>query len=130
MISKLKNNQQLAEFIRFCVVGVLCTLIDAAIFYTIELISCYQLALISGYCISLIVNYFLTVCWTFKVRPSKRNLAGVVSVHLFNLFVIRMGLMYVFIYMIGLVENMAYIPTLIISVILNFILIKWIIGKM
>ena len=129
MISKLKSNRKLAEFIRFCAVGALCTLIDAVIFYAVEFVASYQLALVSGYCFSLIVNYFLTIYWTFRVRPSKRNVAGLVGAHLFNLFVVRMGLMWLFIHVIGLAENVAYLPNLFISVILNFILIKWIIGK-
>ena len=82
-----------------------------------------------GFSFGILLYYFLTIYWTFRVRPSKRNVAGLVGAHLFNLFVVRMGLMWLFIHVIGLAENVAYLPTLFISVILNFILIKWIIGK-
>lgn len=127
MINELKNSKRLAEFIRFCAVGALCTFIDAAIFYTVGLFACYQLALVSGYCLSLVINYFLTIYWTFKVKPTKKNLAGLVGAHLFNLFVIRMGCMWLFIHMIGFTENVAYVPTLLISIVLNFMLVKWVV---
>lgn len=123
-IKSLKNNVHFMEFIRFCTVGVLCTVIDASLFYLIKLAFCYQMALSIAYIISLIINYYLTTYWTFKVKPSKKNFVGIVSVHLFNLFVVRMGLMWFFISYCHLSENLAYIPTLMLSVMVTFVLIR------
>lgn len=123
-INKIKREPHLIEFIRFCIVGALCTGIDAVIFYAVGLFTCYQIALITGYCTSLMINYFLTVYWTFRTQPSKKNLGGVVAAHLFNLFIVRIGLMWMFIHWCGLSDNIAYIPTLAISVIINFFLVK------
>lgn len=120
----IKKHQLVIEFIRFCIVGVLCTGLDAAIFYTVGHIVCYQVALVSGYCISLVANYFFTIYWTFKIKPSKRNIVGIIVAHLFNLFVVRMGLMWLFIDLCGMTNNLAYVPTLVISVIVNFGLVK------
>lgn len=120
---------KLQEFIRFCSVGVLCTAIDAAIFYAVRMVASYQLSLVCGYVISLIVNYLLTVYWTFKVQPNYKNLIGIVSAHLFNLFVVRLGLMYAFVEMMALNDQIAYLPTLLISVVTNFIIIKFVVNK-
>ena len=128
-IKSLKNNVHFMEFIRFCTVGVLCTVIDASLFYLIKLAFCYQMALSIAYIISLIINYYLTTFWTFKVKPSKKNFIGIVSVHLFNLFVVRMGLMWLFVSYYRLSENLAYLPTLVLSVMVTFVLIRMVVRR-
>lgn len=124
------SHDAVKELIRFCIVGVVCTLLDSAIFYMVRLFAPYQVALVSGYLLSLIANYFLTVYWTFKTKPSKGNAIGIVAAHLFNLFVVRMGLMYCFVELMGISDKIAYIPTLLISVITNFIIIKFIVNRL
>ena len=89
---KIIHNLYQQQFIRFCLVGGLCTGIDAVIFYAVRMIASYPVALTCGYLISLIVNYFLTVKWTFHSTPNTKNAIGVFAAHLFNLFVVRMGL--------------------------------------
>lgn len=117
------------EFVRFCMVGALCTAIDAGLFYLTKLLFCYQIALTTAYIVSLVVNYYLTTYWTFKVKPSKKNFIGIVSVHLFNLFVVRMGLMWLFVSYYRLSENLAYLPTLVLSVMVTFVLIRIVVKK-
>ena len=124
------RDKRLQEFIRFCIVGAICTGIDAAIFYIFRMFASYQVSLVSGYILSLIVNYFLTVFWTFKVDSNVKNLIGIVSAHLFNLFVVRMGLMFLFVDIIGINDKIAYIPTLLISVITNFIIVRLVVNKL
>ncbi len=90
MISRIKellSRKEVQQFIRFCIVGGICAIIDAAIFYVVRLFAPYQVALISGYLISLCVNYLLTVYWTFRTESSVLNLVGIVGAHMFNLFV-------------------------------------------
>lgn len=125
---KLFRGKWLYEFVRFCIVGVLCTILDYVIFCVVNKFAPYQVALVSGYLISLVVNYYLTILWTFKAKLSKRSFGGIVTVHLFNLFVIRMGLMLIFVEYVGIKEQLAYIPTLCISVPANFIIIKLLIN--
>lgn len=125
----LKYNRY-GEFIRFCIVGVICTGIDAAIFYAVRSFAPYPIALVSGYVLSLIVNYFLTIYWTFRSKPNAKNAIGVVAAHMFNLFVVRMGLMYVFVDILAINDRIAYIPTLMISVVTNFIIVKFVINKL
>ena len=129
MIDKLKqiyeSNPKYAEFLRFCIVGVISTAIDAAIFYVVRLFAPYQVALVSGYCLSLIVNYLLTVYWTFRRKPSASNLFGVIAAHMFNLFVVRMSLMWIFVSLMQIPDSIAYIPTLLISMVTNFLVVRF-----
>lgn len=75
-----KCNIRTRELIRFCVVGIICTAIDAGIYYGLKRLVDYRLALISAYCLSLIVNYLLTVFWTFKQRIYNRLLLNILYV--------------------------------------------------
>lgn len=124
------SNDNLRQFVRFCIVGGLCTSLDAIIFYCVNKIAPYQIALVTGYLLSLVVNYFLTIYWTFQNKPSRANLIGIVAAHLFNLFVIRMSLMTLFCNAAGLNERIAYIPTLGISIITNFLIIRLVVNKL
>ena len=130
LLELYKKNVKIREFVRFCIVGGVCTALDSAIFYTVRLFAQYQVALVSGYLLSLIANYFLTVYWTFQSKPSTKNAIGIVAAHLFNLFVVRMGLMHLFVDMMNISDKIAYIPTLLISVVTNFLIIKLIVNTL
>ena len=123
-IKELFTQKETLQFIRFCIVGGTCAMIDAAIFYVVRLFAPYQVALVSGYLISLCVNYLLTVYWTFQTQSSVRNLVGIVGAHMFNLFVVRMGLMTLFVELIGLSDSIAYLPMAVISAVTNYLVIR------
>lgn len=113
------------EFLRFCVVGGVCTLLDAFIFYVLNLLTgIYQLALVCGYVLSLVLNYFMTIYWTFGVKATAGNAVGVVAAHLFNLFVVRMGLMAMMVGCAGMDARVAYLPVVCVSVLTNFYIIR------
>lgn len=119
------NCQRLREFIRFCIVGTISSGIDAIVFYTVNTFTVYQVALILGYLTGLIFNYIFTIYWTFGQKPSTMNAVGVVSAHLINLFIIRMGLMWLFVSSLDMSEKIAFIPTMIISVIANYLMVRF-----
>lgn len=124
-LSSIFHKPQVQEFIKFCVVGVLCTAIDAAIFFALHEWLGYQIALICGYILSLSVNYILNIYWSFKEKPSVKNAVGLVSAHLFNLFVVRMSLMWLFVNILELSDSLAYIPMLAISMVTNFFIVRF-----
>ena len=123
-VKKIISHNETQQFIRFCIVGGVCAMIDAAVFYVVRLFAPYQVATISGYLISLCFNYFLTVYWTFKTAPSVHNLVGIIGAHMFNLFVVRLGLMWLFVEFFELDDSIAYIPMAIISAVTNFLVIR------
>lgn len=120
----------LRQFIRFCIVGVMCTGIDMFTFYIVHSFTNYQVAIVCGYTLSFFINYFLTVFWTFQSRSNIKKLMGMVLTHLFNLFMVRMGLMHLFVNIFSLNENIAYMLTLVISVVSNFIIIKIVVNRL
>ncbi len=128
LIEKVKKLLE-KEFIRFVIVGTLATAIDAGVFYLVRLFAPYQVAMITGYLLSLIVNYILTVRWTFKKKPSVNNAIAVVAAHLINLFIVRMSLMKFFVGYVGLEDKIAYLPTLVISVAINFFMVKFAVNR-
>lgn len=123
------RQEEMRQFVRFCVVGGTCALIDAAIFYAVRLVAPYQVALVSGYLLSLCVNYLLTIYWTFKTRSSVTNLVGIIGAHLFNLFIVRMGLMWLFVEVLGLHDSVAYLPMAFISAVTNYLVIRAVVKR-
>ena len=123
-IKELLGHKEMRQFVRFCIVGGICAMIDAAIFYVVRLFAPYQVALVSGYLLSLCVNYLLTVYWTFHTKPAALNFVGIIGAHMFNLFVVRMGLMLLFVEVLGLKDTIAYIPMAVISAVTNYIVIR------
>lgn len=64
------NNPKLQEFIKFCVVGGLCTAIDSMVFYATYSFVGYKMALIFGFSLSIVVNYLLNIKWSFRSNCS------------------------------------------------------------
>jgi len=120
----LNDSSKLHQFLRFCIVGIICTGIDAGVYYSLYRWTGYQMAMICGFFLSLSVNYLLNTYWSFQQKPSIRTAIGVFTAHCLNIFVVRMALMWFFIHLMGLDEGVAFVPTLIISVITNFLLIR------
>lgn len=56
-----------------------------------------------------------------------KNAVGLIGANLFNIFVVRMSLMWAFTSIYCLEEGIAFIPTLIISVFTNFIIVRYIV---
>lgn len=117
------------EFLRFSIVGGVCTLIDVGIFYLSYSSLGYRLAIIAGFAVSVGVNYILNIYWSFKEKPTVKNAIGLLMVHLLNIFVIRITLMWIFVDHIMLPESVAYIPTILISVITNFIIVRFVVKR-
>ena len=61
--------------------------------------------------------------------PSIQNLVGVVGAHMFNLFVVREGLMWLFVEVFEIDDSIAYIPMAIISAVTNFLVIRFVVRK-
>lgn len=117
-------NVTIKQFVKFVTVGCICTFTDMMLFYAVRTFLSYQVSMIIGYLSSLALNYLLTIYWTFETTSSAKNALAIVCAHLMNLFVIRMGLMYMFVQFASLNDRIAFIPTLVLSSILNFFIIK------
>lgn len=129
IIREILKDAKLQEFIRFCIVGVICTLIDAAVFYSLHVIYGYRFALICGFIMSVSVNYILNIKWSFKKKVTLKNAVGVMSAHCFNIFVVRMLLMWIMVEITNLTDGIAFVPTLGVSMIINFFVIRYIVNE-
>ncbi len=123
------GNPKVHEFIRFCIVGVICTAIDAGIFYATRELTGYRIAMVCGFTLSLSVNYVLNIYWSFNAKPTLKNAIGMLAAHCFNIFVVRMALMWMFVEYFCIDESIPYIPTLLISIITNFIILRFIVKR-
>lgn len=128
IISKLSGKS--VEFLKFCIVGVLCTTIDASVFYCTHIYIGYQNAIIFGFLISITINYLLNVLWSFHRKPSLYSVLGVVAANCFNIFVVRLTLMWLFINYASLSEAIAFIPTLLISIFTNFLIVRFLVNRL
>lgn len=124
MIQLSLINIQTRKFIKFCVVGIICTVIDACVYYALYRLTGYRIAMVGGFVLSLGFNYLLNTFWTFRQHLAAKTAVGVIIAHCFNIFVVRMGLMWIFISWCYLTESIAYIPTLIISVVTNYLIVR------
>lgn len=125
LIRLYQESTKVQEFVKFCIVGFLCTIIDGAGFYATRTLVGYQAAMIIGWTVSIAVNYFLNVRWSFRSKPTLKNAFGLIGANLFNILVVRMSLMWFFINVCYMTDSMAFIPTLAISVITNFIIVRF-----
>ena len=125
----IKDYKKIQEFIKFCVVGVVCIAIDSTVFYILHNWTGYRIAIVSGSACGLVFNYFANVLWSFKQETSIKNAVGIIVAFIVNIFIVRFSLMWLFINIAGLNEGVAFIPTLIISVITNFFFVRYIVYK-
>lgn len=114
------------SLVRFCEVGGLCAFIDWATFTALCTIVPYRLAVVAGFAVSFVVNYWLTAKWTFKKEMSTQKFAGMLGAHLINLFVVRMGVLYILVELVAIEESVAYIPTLIIAALTSYLMVKYV----
>ncbi len=63
------------QFIRFVIVGAVCTIINYAVFFSLHslLQVNYTLASAIGYCVGLVFGYLLNRNWTFKLQRSEQD---------------------------------------------------------
>ncbi len=126
ILSKVINDSHFREFIKFGIVGFLCVAIDAGTFYILNDITGYRLAIVFGSALGLIFNYILNICWSFRAKPTFKNAFGVLIAYFINIYIVRFGLMKLFVDIFFLSDTIAYIPTLIISVISNFFIVRFV----
>jgi putative flippase GtrA len=118
-------NKRQNEIIKFCIVGTMSALIDFAVYNVVLFFSSYLVSVMAGFVLSWLFNYYLSSCWTFNEKPTRLNFIGLLSAHLFNLLVVRLGVIYIFVDLLNIHPRIAYIPTLMISAIVSYFLARF-----
>lgn len=116
------NSTTLREAIRFCIVGVLATIVHYGIYLLLKGVINVSVAYTFGYVISFIGNFVLTNVYTFKTQATAKKGIGFVICHVIN-YLLHIGLLNVFIWM-GVPSSLAPIPVYCIVVPVNFLLVR------
>ena len=116
------NSTTLREAIRFCIVGVLATIVHYGIYLLLKGVINVSVAYTIGYVISFIGNFVLTNVYTFKTQATAKKGIGFVICHVVN-YLLHIGLLNVFIWM-GVPSSIAPIPVYCIVVPVNFLLVR------
>lgn len=116
------NSTTLREAIRFCIVGVLATIVHYGIYLLLKGVINVSVAYTIGYVISFIGNFVLTNVYTFKTQATAKKGIGFVICHVIN-YLLHIGLLNVFIWM-GVPSSLAPIPVYCIVVPVNFLLVS------
>ena len=97
---QLRQKEGTAQFLRFCINGVIAASIHYGIYYLLQLWTDVNIAYTAGYLISFVYNFIATNYFTFHTHPTWKNFVGFAGSHgvnyflhivLFNLFLFRAG---------------------------------------
>lgn len=116
------NSTTLREAIRFCIVGVLATIVHYGIYLLLKGVINVSVAYTIGYVISFIGNFVLTNVYTFMTQATAKKGIGFVICHVIN-YLLHIGLLNVFIWL-GVPSSLAPIPVYCIVVPVNFLLVR------
>lgn len=116
------NSTTLREAIRFCIVGVLATIVHYGLYLLLKGVINVSVAYTIGYVISFIGNFVLTNVYTFKTQATAKKGIGFVICHVIN-YLLHIGLLNVFIWL-GVPSSIAPIPVYCIVVPVNFLLVR------
>lgn len=133
-IHDILSNQKIREFIRFCVIGVVATLIHYGIYYAlikgahIEGELWINVAYTIGFVISWCCNLWLTAHFTFKTTVSVKRGVGFAVSHGIN-YLLHLGFLNLFLWM-GISATIA--PWLVFCCVIpiNFILVRTVFKKL
>lgn len=127
-IEPKRQNTRLEEFFRFCIVGVVATMIHYGVY--LALVNAIQieknwwtnLTYTIGYLVSWFCNLFLTARFTFQERVSMKRGFGFALCHGVN-YVLHLFFLNLFIWM-GMLKQWAPIPVYGIVVPINYVLVR------
>lgn len=120
----MEKKTVIGEFVRFGIVGGVCTLLHYGLYYVLQLAINVNIAYTLGYALSFIANFYLTSWFTFGTSPSWKKLFGMGGAHTVN-YVLHIVLLNLFI-RLGIAQEWAPIPVFAIAIPVNFILVRFV----
>lgn len=122
IISRFES-KSLGQVVRFGIVGVAATAIQAVLYQVLVGWLRAELANAIAYVVSFIFNYVASTRFTFRVKSSARKGAGFLLSHLIN-FTLQTLILHLSIFL-GLTERWAMVPMFVITVPVNFLLVRF-----
>ena len=120
----MKKKRIINEFIRFGIVGGLCTVLHYGIYYLLQLYINVNIAYTLGYVLSFMANFYLTSYFAFGTTPSWKKLIGMGGAHAVN-YALHILLLNLFL-RIGISQEWAPIPVFAIAIPVNFLLVRFV----
>lgn len=121
------DRKTIGEILRFCIVGVVATVIHYVVYLLLKQWMLQVVAFAIGYIVSFIANFFMTARFTFRKEATARKGAGFLVAHIIN-FILQTSLLQLFLWL-GVNENYAPIPVYCIAVPINFLLVRHVFRK-
>lgn len=123
----LFRSKSVTQFVRFGIVGTICTLVHYGIYLCLHILLGANIAYIVGYLSSFVLNFYMTAYFTFNTKPSVSKLIGMVGAHGIN-FLLHIILLNVFL-KFGISETIAPIPVLLVVIPINFLLVRFVFNR-
>ena len=117
------EKERVGEIIRFAVVGVVATIIQAAVYWLLVGWINYAIANTTAYLVSFLFNYVASTRYTFRVRSTAKRGAGFAFSHLVNYLLQTLILTAAI--ACGIDKRWALIPMFAICVPVNFVLVRF-----
>ena len=129
MINRLDEQQRekLGEIVRFGIVGIVATLIQAGTYCLLVGVLNYVVANTIAYIVSFIFNYIASTKYTFRVKSTAKRGAGFLLSHVVN-YLLQTATLAFFVWM-GMEKRLALIPMFCICVPVNFLLVRYFLKK-
>lgn len=124
LFQKMKQLNQLPEFVRFVLVGVFATALHYGLYYLLQPFINVNIAYTVGYVLSFIANFYLTAYFTFGRQPSWQKAFGFGGAHLVN-YLLHIGLLNLFLGL-GISKPLAPVPVFAIAIPVNFLLVRFV----
>ena len=129
MINRLDEQQRekLGEIVRFGIVGIVATLIQAGTYCLLVGVLNYVVANTIAYIVSFLFNYIASTHYTFRVKSTAKRGAGFLLSHVVN-YLLQTATLAFFVWM-GMEKRLALIPMFCICVPVNFLLVRYFLKK-
>jgi putative flippase GtrA len=128
MIEKIKEliskESRFMEVVRFGIVGTISTGITYGVYYLLMQWINASIAFTIAYILAFIINFILTTSFTFGVKATTKRGVGFIISNIIN-YLLSVGLLNFFIWL-GLSKSIAPIPMFAITIITNYVVVRWV----
>ena len=123
-MQRTKPAKKIEEFYRFLLVGGVNTATMYLLYFVFNLALPYLLAYTAAYALAIIVSYYLNAKWVFRTGVSLRSFTGFPLVYAAQ-YGISTLLLYYFVEVLGVVEWMAPILAVVLTIPLTFAMARY-----
>lgn len=122
-----QQREKMGEIVRFGIVGIIATLIQAVTYCLLVSLLNYVVANTIAYIVSFLFNYIASTHYTFRVKSTAKRGAGFLLSHVVN-YLLQTATLAFFVWL-GMEKRLALIPMFCICVPVNFLLVRYFLKK-